>query len=347
MTSSGIDRAGEERALPDAEITAVLLRAFERLERDGAVGELLRAAADWCRASRGWALVPSEERDTWVAARSVPAGAESSWDPAGLALPAPGAPGFPPGPTGWAERAPVALHPSGEIPRGGFVVVPLRSADGEAPTSILVLADAADGCAERLAALARAAEPVLRNARRVAEIRDLTIRDDTAECFNRRHFEEFILEELARSRRFRSALSLIFFDMDNLKEVNSRLGHAMGSRTLLEVSLRVQGRIRRFDKLFRFGGDEFCIVLPETEWHGALEVAQRVREAISGRPMLEEPLGEGRGVAMTASFGIASYPLHASAKEDLVQTADRAMQSIKRTSKNGIAVAEMGDASHR
>jgi diguanylate cyclase (GGDEF)-like protein len=347
MTSSGIDRSGEERAVPDAEITGVILRAFERLERDGAVGELLRAAAEWCGAPRGWALVPSEERDFWVAARSVPAGVESAWDSAGLALPAPGATGFPAGPAGWDQGAPVPLEPSGGAPRGRFVVVPLRSVDGEAPASILVLADAADGCGERLAALARAAEPVLRNARRVAEIRDLTIRDDTADCYNRRHFEEFILEELARSRRFRSALSLIFFDMDNLKEVNSRLGHAMGSRTLLEVSLRVQGRIRRFDKLFRFGGDEFCIVLPETEWHGALEVAQRVREAISARPMLEEPLGEGKGMAMTASFGIASYPLHAASKEDLVQTADRAMQSVKRSSKNGIAVAEMGDASPR
>jgi diguanylate cyclase (GGDEF)-like protein len=118
----------------------------------------------------------------------------------------------------------------------------------------------------------------------------------------------------------------------------------MGSRTLLEVSQRVRGRIRRFDKLFRFGGDEFCILLPETEWHGALEVTQRVREAISARPMLEEPLGAGRGVLMTASFGIASYPLHAATKEDLVQAADRAMQSVKRNSKNGIAVAEMGDA---
>jgi diguanylate cyclase (GGDEF)-like protein len=118
----------------------------------------------------------------------------------------------------------------------------------------------------------------------------------------------------------------------------------MGSRTLFEVSERVRGRIRRFDKLFRFGGDEFCIVLPETEWHGALEVAQRVRESVSARPMLEEPLGRGNGVLMTASFGIASYPLHATSKEELVQTADRAMQSVKRNTKNGIAVAEMGDA---
>jgi diguanylate cyclase (GGDEF)-like protein len=135
-------------------------------------------------------------------------------------------------------------------------------------------------------------------------------------------------------------MSLIFFDMDNLKDVNTRLGHGAGSRTLLEVSERVRGKIRKFDKLFRFGGDEFCIVLPETEWHGATEVAERVREVISGRPFLMATRGPQGGQPMTASFGIASFPLHARTKEELVQRADRAMQSIKATTKNGIGTAE-------
>jgi diguanylate cyclase (GGDEF)-like protein len=128
--------------------------------------------------------------------------------------------------------------------------------------------------------------------------------------------------------------------MDNLKDVNTRLGHAAGSRTLLEVSERVRGKIRKFDKLFRFGGDEFCIVLPETEWHGATEVAERVREAISGRPFLAGARGVPGTQSMTASFGIASFPLHARTKEELVQRADRAMQSVKTTTKDGIATAE-------
>ena len=125
----------------------------------------------------------------------------------------------------------------------------------------------------------------------VRAIRELTIKDDTASCYNRRYFEEFILEEMSRANRFKTPMSLIFFDMDNLKDVNTRLGHAAGSRTLLEVSERVRGKIRKFDKLFRFGGDEFCIVLPETEWHGATEVAERVREVISGRPFLDATRG--------------------------------------------------------
>lgn len=207
--------------------------------------------------------------------------------------------------------------------------------------AVLALWDVDPSAPSLLRPFAAAIVPAIDNALQVRAIRELTIRDDTAECYNRRHFEEFLVEELARANRFKTPMSLIFFDMDNLKEVNNRLGHAMGSRTLLEVSRRVRSKIRKFDKLFRFGGDEFCIVLPETEWHGALEVAERVREAIASRPMLEhEPAGEG-GVSMTASFGIASFPLHARAKEGLVVRADRAMQSVKSTSKNSIAVAEL------
>jgi diguanylate cyclase (GGDEF)-like protein len=196
---------------------------------------------------------------------------------------------------------------------------------------------------ERVLALVEAARPAIANGVQVRSIRELVIKDDTVECFNRRHFDDFLVAELARASRFRSPLSLIFFDMDNLKEVNSRHGHAIGSQTLMEVARRVRIKIRKFDKLFRFGGDEFCIVLPETEWHGALEVAERVRESIAGRQMLADKL-DGKGLMMTASFGIASFPLHARSKEELIMRADRSMQRIKTGSKNSIGIAEIAKA---
>lgn len=218
--------------------------------------------------------------------------------------------------------------------------------DGVATESVALLllvgeSAPADPVRQRIRRLLDLTRRAMANAIQVRAVRELVIKDDTADCFNRRHFEDFLVEEMARASRFRAPVSLIFFDMDNLKEVNTRLGHAMGSRSLYEVSLRVRARIRKFDKLFRFGGDEFCVVLPETEWHGALEVAERVRESIATKPFLAtQPLAQG-GIRMTASFGVASFPLHARSKEDLVQRADRAMQRIKAGSKNSIAVAEI------
>lgn len=228
-------------------------------------------------------------------------------------------------------------------PPGTALALPFCADDGECTALVLLFFDEAPPAQvlERIERLVELAAPAVRNALAVLSIRELVIRDDTAHCFNRRYFETSLPEELSRAGRFHSPLSLIFLDMDNLKEVNRRHGHAMGSRTLLEVSRRVRAKIRRFDKLFRFGGDEFCIILPETDWHGALEVAERVRDAIAGRPFLVHELGNPEGARMTASLGIASYPLHARNKQDLVEQADRAMQRIKNATKNSIGIAEI------
>jgi len=191
--------------------------------------------------------------------------------------------------------------------------------------------------------LLRMGRPAIANALRVLALRELVIKDDTARCFNRRHFEECLPEELARASRFRSPVSLIFLDLDNLKQVNNRFGHSMGSRTLYEVSVRIRSRIRKFDKLFRFGGDEFCIVLPETEWHGAMEVAERVRDAVAGKPFLVRELEDKKGIPMSASLGIASFPLHSRKQRDLVLLADRAMQKVKNSGKNAIGIAEIAE----
>ncbi len=236
-------------------------------------------------------------------------------------------------------------------PPPSCVALPILDPTGRWSALILLLVDERPE-ARRLARIARLVElvrPAVGHALQLRSMRELVIMDDTAHCYNRRYLEEFLPEELSRASRFRAPLSLIFLDMDNLKQVNNAHGHAMGSRTLIEVSARIRVKIRKFDKLFRFGGDEFCIVLPETEWHGAMEVAERVRDAIARKPFLVPELGAGNAVTMTASLGIAAYPLHARSQQDLVERADRAMQRIKRTSKDGIGVAEIagGDDERR
>lgn len=167
--------------------------------------------------------------------------------------------------------------------------------------------------------------------------KELVIKDDQTDSFNRRYFESFLDEEINRCTRYRNTLSLIFMDVDNLKEINTRYGHAMGSRALKEVSRRVLSVIRRIDKLFRYGGDEFCVVLPQTAWQGAYEVAQRIRDTISRTPFLVSDTG---GRVLTASFGIASFPFHTESKDELINLADQAMYKMKVAGKNSIQVAD-------
>lgn len=178
--------------------------------------------------------------------------------------------------------------------------------------------------------------PALVNAMVVERYRDLVIKDDQTESYNRRYFDRFLSEEVYRSHRYKTALSLIFLDMDNLKEVNNRYGHAIGSKALREVARRLLSTIRGSDKLFRYGGDEFCIVLPETDPAGARDLAERLREALGTRSFLVD---DTPGMALTASFGVASYPEHARTSLALVRCADRAMQKIKKSGKNSVGVS--------
>ncbi|TDI12328.1 MAG: GGDEF domain-containing protein, partial [Acidobacteria bacterium] len=158
-----------------------------------------------------------------------------------------------------------------------------------------------------------------------------------------RYFESFLKEEFIRAKRYGSNLSLIFIDLDNLKRVNELHGHTMGSKAIRKVADRVMPLIRTVDKLFRYGGDEFCVVLPETGWQGALEVAERLRLSVESAPFLQD-VG---GVELTASFGVASYPEHAGSREELLRAADAAMYRIKQSGKNSISVAGEPKAGER
>jgi len=166
--------------------------------------------------------------------------------------------------------------------------------------------------------------------------KELTIKDDLTEAYNRRYFEQYLDEEFIRAKRYDSTISLIFFDVDNLKDVNVKYGHLTGSKTLQEIAHRIILTVRGIDKVVRYGGDEFCVVLPETDTNGAYQVADRIRNTIASRPFR---VSETIQVNLTGSIGIASYPTHASNKEELVRQADRAMFTIKNQSKNAIAVA--------
>lgn len=326
----------------DSELLVALLEAHGHLELSGIAAALLHTVTRWSRARSGAAYLP---RDGGVVFGPDLGGGIVA--PDGAAFPEIASSILDAALRGRCDAEFEGLGPfsSSESAAGLDVpsrtwVLALRDPEGRL-VGALVLYDPPPGDRDRIRVLLERAGIAIGHAVEVAGVRELVIKDDTANCFNRRHFEDALPEELARAARFRAPLSLIFFDLDNLKQVNSRHGHAMGSRTLYEVSVRVRSRIRKFDKLFRFGGDEFCIVLPETEWHGALEVAERVRESLAGSNFLKGLVANHDGIAITASFGIASYPLHARTKDEMVVQADRAMQRVKNGTKNSIAIAEI------
>jgi diguanylate cyclase (GGDEF)-like protein len=193
-------------------------------------------------------------------------------------------------------------------------------------------ADAAANVTRYLTAVVQ----VLGNIYQLTRSRDLAMRDDLTKAFNRRFFESYLDEEMERSRRYGAVFSIIFLDLDDLKIVNNFYGHLTGSRTLQEVAKRILSAVRGIDKVVRFGGDEFCVILPQTDQDQAMLVANRVRKSMTASPIRLD--GEIE-ISITASFGIASYPLHAITKEDLIRQADQAMYRVKSTTKNAVGIA--------
>lgn len=182
---------------------------------------------------------------------------------------------------------------------------------------------------------------VLSNIYQLTRSRDLAMRDDLTKAYNRRFFETYLDEEIERSRRYGTLFSIIFLDLDDLRMVNNFYGHLSGSRTLQEVAKRILGAVRAIDKVVRFGGDEFCVILPQTDQEQAVAVANRISRAMIAAPLHIDASIE---VTITASFGIATYPLHAMTKETLIRQADAAMYRVKSTTKNAVGVATVEDA---
>ena len=159
---------------------------------------------------------------------------------------------------------------------------------------------------------------------------------------NRRHCEERLLAEVARSERYETPLAVILCDIDEFKAANDTHGHAFGDLVLQRFADVVRETLRDIDVSSRWGGEEFLIVLPGTTLEGAIEAAERIRTAFAA---LE--LGAGDETArMTASFGVASFVAGVDALE-LVRTADEALYEAKRRGKNRVMAAAETAAAER
>ena len=182
----------------------------------------------------------------------------------------------------------------------------------------------------------RMAEPLLLNAWKLEESRLLSFKDDLTVAQNRRCLE-MELPRLVRQAAVRGeSLCLIFFDVDNLKALNTVHGHMAGSLVLQTVAGGAQRICRAHDRLYRYGGDEFCVLLPRTTANGALKFGQRLLEVITGAPLLLE----GEWVPISLSLGVAAYPDHADGAEALLKAADQALMKAKAEGKHRVVLAE-------
>ncbi len=187
-----------------------------------------------------------------------------------------------------------------------------------------------------LTALAGYSAIAIENANYFEKIHELTITDDLTHLYNSRHLHARLDDEVERARRFKYPLSMIFIDLDYFKTVNDEYGHLCGSKVLMEVAHILKNNIRAVDMAFRYGGDEFIILMPETDKKSARIVARKLRKAIKDHVFLRE---EGLDHKLTASFGVAAYPKDAGDKTTLLHMADNAMYKIKNKRRDGVAMA--------
>lgn len=166
-----------------------------------------------------------------------------------------------------------------------------------------------------------------------AQMQQQALTDGLTGCYNRRSFELQLERDLHLATRMRQPLSLIMLDLDHFKYINDQAGHEAGDEALCMLADNLRAELRAVDTAARFGGDEFVIILPQANAEGAMLVAERLRQRIEQM----EVTGFGRA---TASFGVASFPSHASSRDTLVVAADRALYNSKRAGRNRVSLPE-------
>ena len=169
----------------------------------------------------------------------------------------------------------------------------------------------------------------------IERLKKLSIQDPLTELFNSRHFYAQLGDEIQRAERYLHPLSLIFIDIDHFKAINDTYGHMVGDQALLLIAKKMQASLRSQDTAYRFAGDEFTIILPETTSDNAKFVADRIKAEMEKESLV---IREQEIAKITLSMGVAEYQRNEK-KEQFVHRADVTMYEAKKKGRNSIAVS--------
>lgn len=175
----------------------------------------------------------------------------------------------------------------------------------------------------------------IQNAHYIERVKQLAYLDGLTGIFNRRFFELRIAEEIERARRYNSGLAILMVDIDQFKRLNDEFGHLLGDEVLRQVSSIFHQQLRKIDVLCRYGGEEFAILLSQTNAVHALGVAEKLRKSVETWqfPGVPRPV--------TISAGTANYPEHGTSRDELVKAADAGLYIAKQAGRNRVCLAPL------
>jgi len=182
------------------------------------------------------------------------------------------------------------------------------------------------------------------NAIKYSEAKEMAFIDSLTGLYNSKYLEAALDRELKRADRLMSPVTVLFMDLDNFKKINDTNDHLVGSRVLVEVGKILLKCVREVDTVIRYGGDEYVVILVDADYGVAMRVADRIRASIEQEHFIAE---ESLDIRITASLGVATYPIHTRDKKELLKIADKAMYRAKDLSRNVVYLAPIPESAKK